>query len=184
MVRPDARGRDGWRVRLAGAWWGVSHWPDLRGWRRAAPAAALVVAGVPLALASGLVAVDGGRWAVGWRYQLVPFAVPGLVEEVLFRGLLLPHPRWVRPWTRRAPWWVASLAIYLAAHPLVAWWLRPEARGVFDRPAFLIEAAALGVAATVAFERSGSLWPAIVLHGAVVAAWLTLGGATLLGLGG
>jgi len=51
---------------------------------------------------------------------------------------------------------------------------------VFDAPAFLLEAALLGIAATALYQRTGSLWPGVLLHGALVAAWLNLGGMALL----
>ncbi|MEJ2667670.1 MAG: CPBP family glutamic-type intramembrane protease [Deinococcales bacterium] len=161
---------------------GLGTWPDARAWVDVAVlAAAFVPPAAVLALAGGLINVPPGTHAAAWRTLALPFLAPGLLEECVFRGLLLPHPRRsglsVR---RRARWWAGSLAVYVAAHPLVAALARPAARGVFDSFAFLLEAALLGVAATALYERSGSLWPGVLLHGAVVAAWLNLGGAALL----
>ncbi len=166
---------------------GLTRWPDRRGWLESlALAATLAAVATPLAFSAGLLGPVQASGAVPGplRSLAAPFLAPGLLEEALFRGLLLPHPRASGlAWRARLPWWLGSLALYLALHPLVALLLRPAARGVFDAPAFLVEAGLLGVVATALYERTGSLWPGVLLHGAVVAAWLRLGGAQLLGLG-
>lgn len=152
--------------------------PDADGWRASGIAAAgYVCVALPVALAGDLLGAPAG--APGARELLVPFVAPALLEEALFRGVLLP-PRGAR--APRWPWWVGSLAAYVAAHPLVAAVARPNARPVFDAPAFLAEALLLGAAATYLRERSGSLVPPVLLHGAVVAAWLVFGGAERLGV--
>lgn len=181
MPDPTLRAADGPRTRLQGLRLGLLRWPGGSDWRRSLPAVGVLLLGFPVAITSGLLAPGAMQW--GWRLQVLPFLFPALLEEVLFRGLLLPHPRLLRPWRRRAPWWVASLLLYVGAHPLLAATVRHAARGVFDAPAFLLEATLLGAAATLAWERSGSLWPAVLLHGAVVALWLSLGGAAQLGRG-
>ena len=156
--------------------------PDRRGWLESAVWALLLVAlAAPLAWAGGLIELRPGAAAGTLRAVLLPFLAPALVEESFFRGLLLPHPRRSGlPLQRRARWWALSLGGYVAAHPLAAALLRPAARGVFDAPAFLIEALLLGVTATALYERTGSLWPAVLVHGSVVAVWLNLGGMALL----
>jgi uncharacterized protein len=156
--------------------------PDRRGWLESAVWALLLVAlATPLGWAGGLIELHPGTAGRLWRTVLLPFVAPALLEECVFRGLLLPHPRRRGvPLQRRARWWLVSLGAYVAAHPIAASLLRPAARGVFDAPAFLVEALLLGITATVLYERTGSLWPAVLLHGAIVAAWLNLGGLALL----
>lgn len=178
MVRPT----DPLRRRLAGLACGLRTLPNARGWAESVAAAfALAAVATPLGLAGGLLAPHPGGGPGPWRGIVLPFVVPALVEECVYRGLLLPHPRLSRLRSRqRAPWWVGSLILYVGAHPLDAALFRPAAEGVLGAPAFLLEAALLGTAATVVYERTGSLWPGVLLHGAVVAAWLHLGGAALL----
>lgn len=155
--------------------------PDARGWTEAgAMSGALVLVAAPLAWSSGLVSL-GAAGPVGLRTVIVPYLVPALVEEALFRGLLLPSPsRTGLARSRRLLWWGASLLLYVAAHPLVAALARPAARGIFDAPGFLAEAALLGATTTVLYQRTGSLWPGVLLHGTLVALWLNLGGAAML----
>lgn len=158
---------------------GLTTLPDRRGWGESAAWALLFFAVVaPVATAGGLIAFHAGAGAPTLRTVLLPFLTPALLEEGLFRGLLLPHPATTGPTrARRAAWWAGSLVAYVAVHPLVAALLRPAARGVFDAPDFLVAAAFLGVTATALYQRTGSLWPGVLLHGAVVATWLSLGGA-------
>jgi len=169
------------RARVGGLAAGLRTVPSAAGWAESALWAALLLAvAAPLAWAGDLVGFRAPA-ALGPRTLLLPFLVPALLEECLFRGLLLPHPTASGvPAERRARWWAASLTLYVVAHPLAAALLRPGARGVFDAPAFLLEAGLLGVTATALYERSGSLWPGVLLHGALVAAWLSLGGLALL----
>ncbi len=160
--------------------------PDAAGWRASGVAAlAFGLAAVPVAAVGGLLGppnANAPESALRLRVVLVPFVSPALVEEVLFRGLFLPPSGSPARWTRRLPWWLASLALYVAAHPLVAALARRDALSLFAGWPFLTDALLLGVAATYVRERTRSLWPAVLLHGVVVVAWLHVGGAALLGV--
>jgi predicted Abi (CAAX) family protease len=159
-------------------------------------------AALPVAWFGGLLGEPTGVTSL--RLLLVPFLAPALLEEAAFRGVLLPPPKGrggppsgggpttarrgspsprgdIRPSRHRVAWWTASLAVYVAAHPASAALARPDALQVFSSPAFLLDALLLGAASTYLRERTSSLWPAVLLHGSVVVAWLNLGGATLLG---
>ena len=53
---------------------------------------------------------------------------------------------------------------------------------VFLRPDFLLCCAVLGLACAIMRYRTGSLWPAVLLHWAVVVVWQTWwGGVSALG---
>jgi predicted Abi (CAAX) family protease len=98
--------------------------------------------------------------------------VPSLTEEAVFRW---PVARW--PSALGAG---ASLAAFAAWHPLGGLML-PEARPVLWDPGFLALALGLGVACTASAWRAGTIWPAVAIHWAVVAAWTLLwGGPTFL----
>lgn len=45
---------------------------------------------------------------------------------------------------------------------------------IFRTPVFLLSAALLGVACTVAYLHTGSLWVPVVIHWIIVAVWLVL----------
>lgn len=150
--------------------------PDARGW----------------ALCGGVAAITGGLMAaIGFStglYALTPTApglplrllvvlfVPALGEEIPFRGLLVPgRDEAARPWPAIA----ISTALYVAWHPLEALTFLPQG-AMFLRPDFLACTAILGLGCALMRWRTGSLWPAVILHGGFVVVWQTwLGGVRL-----
>ena len=150
--------------------------PDARGWALcgliAAAAGALMAA---IGFTTGLYAVTPTVPGLPLRLLAVLF-VPALGEEIPFRGLLVPG----RDETRRPGLAIAiSTALYVAWHPLEALTFLPTAT-MFLRPDFLICTAILGLACAVMRWRTGSLWPAVLLHGGFVVVWQTwLGGVRL-----
>lgn len=103
------------------------------------------------------------------------FLSPSLLEETLYRVLLVPHPLEPVSGVGRFGWAAFSLGLYVLAHPLVAWRWR-WARRYFWRPAFLLVVALLGLACSLAYVLTGSVWPPVLIHGLVVAAWKGLFG--------
>jgi predicted Abi (CAAX) family protease len=95
------------------------------------------------------------------------FLIPTLSEELVFRG-------WVRRGAPIAA--VGSLLAYILWHPLQTWAGLPFGRPEFADPAFLGLIAWLGLACTLSRLRSGSIWPAVVIHWGVVVMWKSLYG--------
>lgn len=111
-----------------------------------------------LGFSSGLFRLD--LIPLGW----VPLLLSGLlvstalIEEVLFRGLLIPRLSLERGWgwTGLAMTW--STGLYVLWHPLSAITRRPEAQALFLAPSFLGIVALLGSPAPTASptpDRSG-----------------------------
>ncbi|MFT4254035.1 MAG: CPBP family glutamic-type intramembrane protease [Caulobacter sp.] len=152
--------------------------PDAAGWRWCALAA--VVCGAAMAaigFSTGLYRLTETAPGLPLRLLMV-WIVPALGEEIPFRGLLLPG----RDETRR-PWlWLAvSTALYVAWHPLETLTFLPHAT-TFLRWDFLLCTTILGLACALMRLRTGSLWPAVLLHGGFVIVWQTwLGGVSALG---
>ncbi len=93
------------------------------------------------------------------------FLFPGLAEEVGFRSWLdriSPLP------------FGLSLGAFVLWHPLQVALELPSANPAFSQPAFLAVAAMLGVACTISRIRSGSIWPAVVIHWGIAVLWGTL----------
>ncbi|GJL96413.1 MAG: peptidase [Hyphobacterium sp.] len=67
-----------------------------------------------------------------------------------------------------------SLALFVLWHPVQVWLGLPLAQAVFLDWRFLITAALLGIACTISWQRSGSIWPAIAIHWAAVVGWKAL----------
>lgn len=104
--------------------------------------------------------------------------VPALGEEIPFRGLLTPGPG-----EGRRPWLAIAFAtgLYVLWHVVEALTFLPGAAAVFLRPDFLACCAVLGLGCAVTKRRTGSVWPAVVLHWALVVVWQTwLGGVSAL----
>jgi len=116
------------------------------------------------------------RWHwTPWR-QLLPCAVrflfvPAIVEEVLFRALLLPSALdGVTP-LAMAPWVALSVGLFVAWHGLPLG-LRGGVLQIPQRdPRFLLQVSVLGLACALAYIVSGSLWPAVGIHWLAVVVW-------------
>ena len=150
--------------------------PDARGWALCGQIAAVTgLAMAALGFSTGLYAVTPAVPGLPLRLLTVLF-VPALGEEIPFRGLLVPgRDETARPWLAIA----LSTALYVAWHPLEALSFLPGA-AMFLRPDFLACTAILGLACAVMRWRTGSLWPAVILHGGFVVIWQTwLGGVRL-----
>jgi predicted Abi (CAAX) family protease len=158
-------------------------------WKPGGQLAALLVAVVYGVLAL-ILGQRSGLLRRPWHWsplrRLVPHAlgvliVPAFAEELLFRGLLLPSALdGVRP-LAMLPWMVLSVGLFVLWHALKA----PIARGRWRHrrpisrvlphpslgPAALLQITLLGTACTLVVVVSGSLWPAVLLHGVAVVAW-------------
>ncbi|MBE9228283.1 CPBP family intramembrane metalloprotease domain-containing protein [Phormidium sp. LEGE 05292] len=100
--------------------------------------------------------------------------VPALVQEYIFRVLLLPYPK---DWFSPLIWWswgFLALGIYVGYHLILAKWF---GRSTFANPVFLLLVTLLGLACTINYYLIGSLWTITFMHWvAVTAWWLFFGG--------
>lgn len=100
---------------------------------------------------------------------LVALLVPALSEELVFRvalpwcGSILGLP------ARLAD--LAAIALFVIWHPVQVWLGLPLAQPIFLDPEFLLLASLLGLVCLVSYRRSGSIWPAVVMHWIVVISW-------------
>lgn len=134
---------------------------------------------VPLGLVTGFLRLEPlqgtGRKLLAAATLLVE---PGILEELIFRVWLLPHPQEDVSGRRRLVSVVAGLLVFVLAHPISGMTLSPRARDLFTDVAFLLQATLLGAVCSVAYLLSGSIWPPMLLHWIPVTIWiLYLGGA-------
>ena len=109
------------------------------------------------------------------------FMMPALGEELFFRVALLPHPLEGVPEEQWLAWAALSLGLFILYHPLNARTLYRAGHPTFLHPTFLLLAGLLGVACSLAYGMTQSLWPAVVVHWLVVTMWFfRLGGRQLL----
>lgn len=114
-----------------------------------------------------------------WQYIFLGIRVlihPALLEESIYRGLLLPSPM-ISPWSSSVlAWHLCSLLLFVLAHPVNGLLMRRRAQQVFTHPQFLLLAALLGVCVSGLYVYSQSLWPSILFHGIVVYIWFVVYG--------
>jgi len=114
------------------------------------------------------------NWLRIWCQTL--FA-PALVEEMIFRVFILPHSNERITTESWLIWAGASLFLFLIYHPINALTLYKAGYPTFLNSTFLLLASLLGIACTLAYSLTGSIWSPVVVHWLVVAIWLCyLGG--------
>jgi predicted Abi (CAAX) family protease len=107
-----------------------------------------------------------------WYHQLGTtirlLFVPALVQEYIFRVLLLPYPK---DWFSPLMWWswgFLALGIYIGFHLILAKWF---GRSTFANPVFLLLITLLGLACTINYYFIGSLWTITFMHWVAVTVW-------------
>jgi predicted Abi (CAAX) family protease len=159
-------------------WTTLVTWPDRRAWIQCAwVSVATLLTMVAIGWCTGLYRPEPGDLTALPLTAIGVFFVPALSEELVFRGLLAPSRR-----VGRSPWPAIGLStlIYVAWHPLEGLTFLPGASSLFTRPDFLAVTTLLGLACAEMRWRTGSLWPAVLLHWALVVIWKTwLGGPSL-----
>ena len=169
-----------WMLKAASLrlWSSFLLWPRPKAWAECSLfAAAILLTMVGIGSATGLYQPGQGDLATLPMVALGVFFVPALGEEAIFRGALVPSMT-VDP----APWTAIGMStfIYVLWHPLEAFTFLPGARILFCRPDFLAVTALLGLGCALMRWRTGSIWPAVFLHWALVVIWKTwLGGPAL-----
>ena len=149
--------------------------PDSRTWFACAVVyAAFLLAAAPIGWTSGLLRPSTPHLAVrdALATGVLLLIQPSIVEEIVFRGVLLPRDARTMPRRRLALVVATALTVYVASHPLSAWLFRPEVLGLFTSPVYLVLAALLGLACTIAYFISRSIWPPVAIHWLTVVTWI------------
>jgi predicted Abi (CAAX) family protease len=111
----------------------------------------------------------------------IAFISPAIIEEIIFRVVLLPHPIENASTGLWLVWGLISLFLFVIYHPLNAKTFYKQGNPTFFKPTFLILTALLGLCCTIAYGWTGSLWIIVIIHWIVVVSWLfLLGGAAKL----
>ena len=104
--------------------------------------------------------------------------MPALVEEFIFRLLLIPHPIETASLLHVCGASLISLVLFIAYHPVNARTFYRLGNPTFMDWRFLTLAGLLGGVCTIAYLATGSIWGAVMIHWLVVGVWLKLlGGA-------
>jgi predicted Abi (CAAX) family protease len=161
-------------------WAGIVTLPTMSGWWW----------GLGLLIGYGIIACGFGFWSKfltidnrldksiwhNLRSLAHLFLLPALVEEILFRVLLIPHPIETASSTDFYLWSIISLILFIIYHPLNALTLYPQGKPTFMDWRFLTLAGLLGIVCTLAYGMTGSIWLSVLIHWVVVWCWLKLFG--------
>lgn len=105
------------------------------------------------------------------------FFVPVLVEELLFRALLLPRREERLPLWRKWSWAALALGAFVAWYPFISTqYFFTAAQPVVSQNSVLILLTLLGLGCTVLYRRTGSIWTAVIFHWLALVGWKLLGG--------
>ncbi len=126
----------------------------------------------PRAIAAGFMPEKGrGLGAIAGLVLLA------LAAELGFRAALIPRREERLPLWRKWSWAALALGAFVASYPLGAHFLGSQGQSVLSEPSFLVLVTLLGLACTVLYRRTGSVWSAMTLHGLAVVSWQILASA-------
>eukprot|EP00879_Flechtneria_rotunda_P005014 GHRR01005290.1.p1 GENE.GHRR01005290.1~~GHRR01005290.1.p1 ORF type:complete len:176 (+),score=28.40 GHRR01005290.1:139-666(+) len=148
---------------------------DPRAWVCIATFTAIII---PLGVLTGILQLKVEKRPAKWLEVLfVVFCSRGLLEEVVFRVVALPHQAVDGPispggFALRA---AASTLLFVLAHLLIP---GERAKKTFRNPGFLVMCGVFGAMCSAVYYLTGSLFVIWLVHGLPVAIWLLLlGGA-------
>lgn len=117
---------------------------------------------------------------------LIPFILfvfPSLLEEIFFRGILIPNDLKEQSNLKIYLYIVGSTLLFVIWHPLNALTINPSAVDFFLDGRFLLITTFLGLVCGYTYVHSRSLWVPIVIHWLTVLAWVVFLGGRNLALG-
>jgi predicted Abi (CAAX) family protease len=107
-------------------------------------------------------------WLMNLGVMASSFVMPGLLEELGFRVILIPHRTEPCTGFERLKWVGLSWILFMLYH------VHPFTPPFFKTFPFLLGAGLIGIICSIAYLRSGSLWIPVFIHWLIVAIWLLL----------
>ena len=109
------------------------------------------------------------------------FVFPSFFEESFFRGILIPNNAKDRGLKYVLVMAIISSTVFVAWHPLNALTINKGAQEIFLNPYFLFDVFCLGMACSLSYIYSRSLWSPVIIHWLTVVIWVFfLGGRNLI----
>jgi len=137
-----------------------------------------LVATLIYGLIAAIVGLNAGLFKVqlidlrfAWFLPFTLFVFPSFFEESFFRGILIPNN--AREKGLKFVLFIAiiSSTLFVAWHPLNALTINKGAQEIFLDPYFLFDVFCLGLACSLSYIYSRSLWVPVMIH------WLTTTGS-------
>jgi predicted Abi (CAAX) family protease len=112
---------------------------------------------------------------------LTLFVFPTLLEEIVFRGLLIPQNTAEKSLLQRTFYLFVSALLFVLWHPFNALTINTGAQGFFLNPHFLFIVMLLGLTCGYTYMHTKSLWVPVLIHWTTVIVWVfLLGGRNLI----
>ena len=89
--------------------------------------------------------------------------MPALMEEGIFRVLLLPRPLSALDLKAQLAWAGLSVGLFVLYHPVAGRLWYPPGRPLFEQARFLLPCSLLGAICVIAYGWSGSLWAPVLI---------------------
>jgi len=145
----------------------------------------VTLAYIPIALLigfnSGLLSVQVMDSNLIYAMPFILIVFPSLFEEILFRGLIIPINTRDKGMKSIIFYTLLSSVIFVLWHPFNALTINPAAQEIFLDGYFLVIAFFLGIACSLAYIMSRSLWAPVLIHWLTVVVWVCfLGGHNLM----
>ncbi len=147
-----------------------------------------IVATLIYGLIAAIVGLNSGLFKVhlidssfAWFLPFTLFVFPSFFEESLFRGILIPNNAKERGLKFVLSMAITSSTLFVAWHPLNALTINKGAQELFLNPYFLSVVFCLGMACSLSYIYSRSLWSPVIIHWLTVFLWVFfLGGRNLI----
>jgi len=109
------------------------------------------------------------------------FIFPSLLEELFFRGILIPIGAAEKSATKKLFYLLFSTLVFVLWHPLNALTINQSAQYFFLDIRFLFITFLLGLACGYTYMHSKSIWVPVIIHWLAVIVWVFfLGGRNLI----
>jgi predicted Abi (CAAX) family protease len=139
-----------------------------------------ILLSVAIGFGTGLLKIEPLNSKIAPLLPITLFIFPSLLEEVFFRGILIPRNVLAFGVGKAARAVVISSVAFVVWHPLNALAFNHSAIPVFLDPWFLLIVSALGLTCGFSYVVSRSIWVPVIIHWATVTVWvLLLGGRNL-----
>lgn len=152
--------------------------PTKRGWvETALLVLAVMIPGYMLSVAGDWYSRPPREFGMPWVWAFTgAFVAPALIEELITRVWLVPHPS--ENTTKRWRYWVifGALVFYVVIHPINGLIQGGFMGELFTRADYIFLVTILGIACHISYQRTGSIWAPTMIHALVVTAWIIMRG--------
>ncbi|MEM9219614.1 MAG: CPBP family glutamic-type intramembrane protease [Cyanobacteria bacterium P01_F01_bin.150] len=140
-----------------------------------------ITTAIGFGLSSGLFEVKVIPLELALKFLVTSFIFPSFLEEIVFRGMLIPINTAEKDIRNILVYSLISTAAFVLWHPLNALTINPGGQAYFLDGRFLLIVFSLGITCSLTYSYSKSIWIPVTIHWLTVIVWVCfLGGRNLL----